>query len=532
MKVLLKSGTIMDGSGEKGYVGDVLLEYGRIKKVSKTPLDADCPTIDCTGKVIAPGFIDAHSHNDCCMHFKDDLPFTEPFIRQGITSYVAGQCGFSIAGVEKGSPYGNETNFFPTEKDGPQYFHTYEEYFDYLRKSGMRQNMAMFAGHGIALGSIVGAEPGGASSPDAKRRTAAILSEGLDAGCKGISFGIAYRPSLFIPDTEIREMAELAIKRNMVVTYHARALGTSGIPWYGNEEPHNLRWTREFLDLFRGSNARLQISHLLFVGETAWPTYEPMFELLQKNIDAGDIDLMFDMFSYTQGATSASMRLPQFFYDNLPQIYTDTSLWPQLEKEVRAFNEGRGIHPEDVLLCNPIDPEWDKYKGMSVAELSDKLGMGNGQFYMELYRRSGGTATLYMLVEQDENKIPLQMQHDKALYMTDAWVVPGSLQSAPAYGSLPKFLRLAREHKQQSMEMTIAKMTGRTADRFDLFGRGYLKDGYAADVVVFDAATVRENATSREPEQFPTGIHHVFINGEHVLNEGTLDASIKAGKLL
>ncbi|MDL2289606.1 hypothetical protein LJB83_02460 [Clostridia bacterium OttesenSCG-928-F22] len=534
MKVLLKNGLIMDGTGEKAYQGDVLVDGFRIKEVSNLPITADCPTIDCTGLAIAPGFIDSHSHNDSCIYFKEDIPFTEPFLRQGITTYVAGQCGFSIAGIEKGSPYGNETNFFPTSPNDPQFFNTYAEYFEYIRNNGIRQNMAMFAGHGIALGSVVGAEPKGPTTPEQMGRTAAIIEEGLDAGCKGISFGLGYRPGIFCTNKELRDIAELAVKRNKLITVHSRVMGNLGVELYGEDfsEPHNVRWNREFLDLFRGSNARVHISHLLFVGRAAWPSYDQMFEMIEKNLAMGDIDLMFDMYSYIQGGTSISVRMPPFFFDNFPQIFDDKSLWPQLEKEITRFNSGRGIEPNDVLLCNPFDDELQKYRGMFMDEICEARGMSLTELYLDLYKRSNGTASIYILIEQPEENVPKQMVHDKALYMTDAWIVPGSLQNACAYGSLPKFLRISRETKNQSMEMTVAKMTGRAATRWDLFGRGFLRKGYFADITVFNPNTVAETATPKQPEQFPIGIEHVFINGEHVLNQGNFDKGIRAGMLL
>ena len=534
-RICLKSGLIMDGTGEKGFVGDVLIENDRIKCVSKTPLEVDCPVIDCTGLVISSGFIDSHSHNDSCIFFQKDLEYTEPFIRQGITTYVAGQCGFSAAGVEKGSPYGNETSFMPVSPDEKQsYWNTYADYFDYCRKIGMRQNMAMMAGHGIAAGSVVGATPKGESSPEEKKRIAAILEEGLDAGCKGISFGLGYRPGIFIPDSEIREMAELSVKRNKLITFHARVMGSMATELYGDDYsiPHNVRWYSEFIQRFRGSGARLHISHLLFVGRAAWPSYDQMFELLDGVIRDGDIDLWFDMYSYIQGITSISVRMPQFFYDHLPDIYTNQSLWPQLEEEINKFNHGRGIEPHDVLLCNPFDEELMQYRGMFMDEICEARGMTLGQLYMDLYRRTNGTASIYILIEQPEENVPKQMVHDRALYMTDAWIVPGSLQNPCAYGAMPKFLRLTRETGNQPMEMTIAKMTGRAAKRFDLYGRGFVKDGYFADLVVFDHNTIAETATPQNPESAPIGIHHVFINGEHVLNGNKLDESIKAGMVL
>jgi N-acyl-D-aspartate/D-glutamate deacylase len=533
-RLLFENAQIMDGTGLPGYRGNVLIGDGKILAVSKTPIAAECEKLDCEGLALAPGFIDAHSHHDLDTYYADDMSMNEPFLRQGITTYVAGNCGFSPAGMWPQSPYRNEIMAWKAEGDAP--WNTYGEYFDFLRKKGMRANMAMLAGHGFALASVVGNTPApGHTAPDDMKKVRAALEEGLDSGCKGISFGLGYRPSSFIPDEEVREAAQWAINRHKLVAVHERIMTAHAPQLYGDDYsvPHNLRWHREFLERFRDSGARLQLSHLLTVGRAAFPTFGPMMELIDEMMGAG-MDLWFDMYSYVEGGTTISIRMPNFFYDNLPRIYEDKSLWDKLEEATVEKNHGIGILPSDVLLAEPYDEGLREYIGLTMDKIAASRRQTVSQWYMELYRRSNGFAKIYFTVEQKEENIPEQMRHPRALYMTDAWVEPekGCLQNACAYGAMPKFLRLSREHAKQSMEETVAKMTGRTAARFDLYGRGLIKEGYAADITIFDPATVAEVATPQDPERFPVGIAHVFINGKHILNQGKLDTDAKAGSLL
>ena len=535
-RICLKNGYIIDGSGEKGFIGDVLIENCRIKQVSQTSLNVDCPIIDCTGLAISPGFIDSHSHQDNYIFADNELAYTKPFIHQGITTYVAGNCGFSAAGVLRGSCSADLGGLSTAEELGisEMPWNTYAEYFDYLRKKGIRQNMATFAGHGTALASVVGLTPKGKTSPEDMKKVSAILEEGMAAGCKGISFGLGYRPGVFVPDTEIREIAELAIKRNKLITVHSRVMGSMAPDLYGEDYsvPHNVRWLKGFLELFRNSGARLQSSHLLFVGRKAWPSYDQMFEMLQDMMDHGGMDLWFDMYSYIQGITNIGIRMPKFFYDHLPEIYDDKSLMPELEAGIKKINSGRGIELNDVLLCDGKDAELNQYRGMYMDEICEARNMTPGELYMDIYKRSNGDATIYIMVEQPEEYVLKQMVHERALYMTDAWIIPGSLQNPCAYGAMPKFLRVARETGNLPVEQVIAHMTGRAAKRFDLFGRGLLKDGYFADIVVFDPKTIADKATPKDPEQYPVGISHVFINGAHVLDHDKLDETLKAGMVL
>ena len=536
-RVCLKSGRIMDGTGKRSFIGDVLVENGRIQCISQTPLEVDCPVIDCTGLAIAPGFIDSHSHMDNYMFYDNDQEYTECFIRQGITTFVAGQCGYGVAGIAKDSPYKADLciNNDAHVVDPKIPMNTYAEYFDYLRQKGIRLNMATMIGHGTTMGSITGLIlPQGPSSPEVKKKIKYLLEQGLDEGCKGISFGFGYRPASFLPESEIREMAELAINRNKLITVHSRILGSHSpsVNYGDSPEPHNIRWHREFLELFQDSAARLQISHLIFVGRSAWPTYEPMMEMLQGFMDHGGMDLWFDLFSYTQGVTTIGLRMPQFFYDHCPQILNDESLWPALDEVIRKDNEVRGVYPDDMLLCDAFNEEYNQYRGKTLGEIMKERNISMGQLSVELYRNSNGYAQLYILVEHSDDLILREMVHPRALYMTDAWIIPGSLQNPCCYGTMPRFLRLARETNNQTMEETIAKMTGNAAIRYDLYGRGFIREGYAADIVVFNPDTVAETATSRKPDTYPIGIEHVFINGEHILNQGQFDHTLKVGSLL
>lgn len=535
-RIYLKNGTIMDGTGSDSYPGNLLIEGDRIAAISRTDLAPEgCRTIDCTGKVIAPGFIDAHSHQDAYIYYTNDLEMTEPFLRQGVTTHVGGNCGLGPAGLMKNSPFRQEVfrrrPEFMEENSAP--WETYADYFDYLRKKGIRSNLATLAAHGTALASIVGYNQKGPTSPENLKILESILNEGMDAGCKGISCGIAYAPGIHLPDQEFRQVAEWAKKRDKVIAFHTRTYSTELPEFYGDDYriPHNVRWQKEFLELFRDSGIKLQLSHLIFSGRTAFDTFDQMMAVINEMTHAG-FDLWFDMFSYIQSSTYIMTMMPKFFMDHIPEIYTDKSLWPQLEKEMEVNTVRKGKLPSDVIVCDPLIDDYQKYKGMTLDMVMKDRGMTATELYMDMYRRSNGFAWLFHLVAQREADIPREMAHPRCLYMLDCWVQPGAVQSACVYGGMVKFLRLTRETGVQSMEEAIAKMTGRVAKRFSLDHRGLLREGYFADVTVFDPLTVADTATPQDPVQDPIGIEHVFINGLHVLDEGKLDTSLKAGRVV
>lgn len=534
-RTLLKNGYVVDGSGKKGFVGSVALEGDKIAAVSRKPVPEEgFRVIDCAGKVISPGFIDAHSHLDRNIFYQNERQMVEPFIRQGIATFVTGNCGVGVAGIEKGSPFMEALIPDPNTKDpkGKMLFHTYEDFFNHLQEYGMRQNMAFMAPHGVAAGSVVGMENPLPITPEIEKRIERLQAEALDTGCKGISFGLGYRPDNFFTDEEIRRSCDVAIRRNKLITVHERVMSLTKPYVPGGEEPENVKWTREFVELFRGSGAKLQLSHLLFVGRTAFTSFEPMMEMFDREVEESGVDLWFDMYSYVQGVSSIQVLLPVPFFKMIPGIYENKPMLAQMAAMMMDAYGKIGIMPADVQLCDGMSEEYTPYNGMFMDQIMKERGVNVAELYTDLYRRSHGFARIYFYVEQDERTIPLEMTNPRALYMTDAYYVPGCHQNQAAYNTMPKFLRLARETGNQTLEETIAKMTGRSADRFDLPKRGYLREGNYADVVVFDYENITDTSTPEKPDSEPIGIEHLFVNGSHILEKGALDPDSRKGMLI
>ena len=530
-RILLKNGLIMDGTGEEAYQGDILIEGNRIQEVSAVPITvSDCKVLDCAGMAIAPGFIDAHSHYDQLVCLPNELDYTEPFIRQGVTTYVAGQCGYSPAGICGDYP---PSLLLPNDQGiGP--WNTYHEFFENMRGFGMRQNLAMLAGHTTALSSAAGMTPQTPIPPADRKRTTTVLEEGMDAGCKGISFGLGYPPCKFMSDLEIREFAETAVKRGALIGVHSRVYNSAAPFLYGEEvsEPHNIRWHREFLGLFKNSGARIVISHMAFIGKASWLTYEPFFEMLNEYITDGGMDLWFDIYPYAMGAKNVGLLLIPFFYDHLPSIYESKSLLAELQKRLAERFEDIGYPVSMMMLCNAYCGKYRPYHGMFLPDLLEKTGMSLAEFFVDLYRESKGAGTIYTLFDYPEEILPEMMKHPHALYGTDAWYEPGSHQNAGTYGGFAKFLRLARETDGLTMEQAVKHMTGLTADRYHLYGRGYLRKGYFADIVVFSPDSIAECATVENPDRYSKGIRHVFVNGSQIIHDGNLDIKSREGLIL
>ena len=532
-RILLKNGWIVDGSGRDRFQGDVLIEGKKIKTVSSFPLSGEGARIlDCEGLVVAPGFIDGHSHQDHFFAVDDPHPFFDSFLEQGITTFLCGNCGFGMAGFQKGSPYKQEIakGFLANAlRDVEVSWDTWPEYEQVMEQKGMLANMAKLAAHGAALGSVIG--PG---TPDAsaltgqvKAEVLEILEEGLLDGCKGISLGLAYRPGNFMTDEEIHQTAALAAKHGKLLTVHRKVETALSGAYADFDEPHNVRWLRSFFDIIKDTGVKVHISHLIYPGRSTFPSYEAMHQLLETYRAAG-LNVTYDMYSYEYGATEIAILLAADIPLVLDRIRTDRAYHDLREAESLKTAELAGIHESDVILSNPYVPELEPYKGMNFHDMAKVRGLSGFDNKLDILERTNGHATILLSPYYTTEMIVRQMQDPLCHYMTDAWIDPGCTQNPAAYGGMPRFLRLAREKTGMRLEDVVHKMTGKTARRFDLGRRGLLKNGYYADITVFDPEKVCETATPEHTQGKPKGIACVMVNGQIVVERGQVK-DVRAG---
>ena len=283
MKTLLKNGRIYDGTGAEPYIGSVLYEDDRIISVMPDidPATADT-VIDMTGQSVAPGFIDGHSHNDWFAIKNNPKKYFEPFIRQGMTTFVAGNCGISAIGFSDGTPH--------LDKVGAGLFHfddTTGEYasFDDWAKATDRNmpcNMAELTGHCSARASVSGSKPG-KLTPAEEEQMLDLLERDLKQGAAGISLGMMYDPGLFADVEELKKVASLCVKYDRPLTVHPRAeskVSTCYPELFGRS--HLLRALDELYEVAKGTNLKLQYSHAIFVGRKTYPDLDEFMEMIER----------------------------------------------------------------------------------------------------------------------------------------------------------------------------------------------------------------------------------------------------------
>lgn len=530
-RLLLKNGLIADGSGRRAFYGDVLIKGEKIELVTPREIAFNGETVDCTGKVIAPGFIDMHSHMDWVMPVKGHSQMKSPYTAQGITTFVGGNCGFGVAGFRSGTEFRER---LATRVSGLYRFDwdTMDQYFARINRQGIHHNLVNLAGHGTTRTSIRGYDPS-PLNPDEMREMLLLLEEAMDQGAYGVSLGLQYEPGIFATMEELKQIAKLVKRKDKILTVHMKAYsslsGTYPLKLFGR--PHNLLAIEDMLNLARETGVRLQLSHLIFVGSRTWKTYEEALTLVDQAIAEG-LDVKFDTYAYHCGTSIINVFFPEWFLARIPEAYDSQEDRSRLWWELQLIKALLGFGYEDIQIVEANHPDLDQYNGMFLKEIAARRGMSQFANFVDVARKSGGRARVLNHRYSNSEIVMELMKHPASMYMTDATIFAGGSQNPAAYGNFPRFFEFARDNRLQALEEAVHKMTGASAARFQIKDRGILDKGYAADITIFDWETVKNNNTPEDAEQAPTGIEAVIINGQQVLTSGRVADSTLAGMVL
>jgi N-acyl-D-amino-acid deacylase len=524
---LLANGLIVDGTSQEAYTGHLLIKGAKIEEVSRSPIEIDCKTMDCAGLVIAPGFIDAHSHMDWILPLEGAHELKNPFIAQGCTTFVTGNCGFSPGGFRRNSEYKGMIRL-GTDRGFEVSWDTVEGYFESLGRTGLSHNIVHLVGHGTTQISMRGMDPSSLDE-DELAELLALLEEAMDQGARGVSFGLGYEPGMFFSKDDITEVARLVKKKEKILTVHGRAYSfMSGFYPSRDGTPHNVLSLEEMIDVARDTGVRLQYSHLMFAGSRTHPTYAQCLEVLDRAISEG-VDVMIDTYPYHCGNSIINVVLPPWFLANLPANYSDGQALARVERGLDNMSRNVGFGYEDVQLTFANHPDFDPFNGMFVDQIADELGMPPSRVVVTLSEKTKGRARILNHNYSNMEIIDALISHPACLFMTDSVVSAEGVQNPASFGAFPLLLQYARDRKLASLEESVRKMTGATAERLGVRDRGLLRSGLAADITVFDWENVLDNNTVTETNLAPSGIEAVFVNGRQVLKDGVVDGSASAG---
>jgi len=538
---LLRGGKIVDGTGGQARDGHVLIDGDRIKALlgAGEALPAADSVIDVTGCVVAPGFIDAHSHMDWSLPLDDHPYLLKCFLEQGVTTVVAGNCGFSPAPVEAETFTLLDSGLvLPFEKPLDYSWRSMGEFLDRIQERRPVLNLAQLVGH--ATIRIAASTRRGAMKPDELKNCLAKAQQSLDEGACGLSFGLGYHPGIWSPTEEIAAFSAVAAKAKKPVTVHQRTyLRLSRVYSPLSLKPHNLLALQEMIDVARSTGVSLQLSHAVLFFRGTWPTIDRYLGMIEEGRRQG-VDVMMDAIPYTSLNGSVSALLPLWFIASLPQGYK--SRWARLRVNVEynplVFRRSGYDVKKQVRLMDAGVQEWEHLSGLPIGEIARKWGVSTMDAALRLCESSSGRAAILCLEAAgepgNEKHLETILSHSVCLFGTDALIRSKGCPNPAAFGTFPKVLGYyARERKLFSVEDAIRRMTSASADRFGLKNRGRLEPGKAADIVVFDPQKISETPpVGQRPAGKPAGIHHVFLNGAHVVKDGTYVVGARAGRVL
>ncbi|HVX87684.1 MAG TPA: amidohydrolase family protein [Gemmatimonadales bacterium] len=501
--LVIRNGTLFDGTGAAGVELDLAITGGRISAIGPRLRDTGREEIDARGMAVAPGFIDIHSHADS--NLPDD-PRAESVIRQGVTTVVVGADGDSDATGSPARPFG--------------------AYWEAVRGWRPAVNVASMVGLGAIRGEKIGDADRPATDAEVREMTAWVVRAIAEGAC-GASSGLEYTPGGFASTAELGTCcAPLAAARLPYAT-HMR-----------NEDDRVLEAIEESIAVARLARCPLQISHLKMQGPRNWSKLDQAFARVAEARRAG-IDAAFDRYPYVAYQTGLTNLFPLWSRDGGTDAFlgrlVDTAVEPRIREAVVAKVALIGGW-DNVMVTSVRDSTDRAVEGKRLGSYAQGLGADPYEMTKDLLRRSRGGVGMVGFAMSEEN-LDRILAHPQGMVCSDggSFAIDGPTRRGSPHprgaGSFPRVLaRYVRERKALTLAAAIHKMSGLPASRLRLRDRGRLVRGCAGDVVVFDPATVADRATFEDPFQYPVGISAVVVNGTVALRDGArTDAGRHAG---
>ena len=491
--IIVRGGMVFDGTGAAGAERDVAIAGGRIAAIARRIPGRGTDEIDARGLAVAPGFLDIHSHGDGSL---DEDPRAESLIREGITTIIAGQDGGSGA---TGGP----------EQPFPALFQAIESHAPSV-------NVASMVGLGTVRGAVIG-DRDRPATPDEIARMTAMVAQALADGACGASSGLEYTPGAFASRDELIAVCRPLAARRLPYATHMR-----------NEDDRVLESIDEAIAVAEGAGAPLQISHLKTQGPRNWKKLDTVFARITAARKRG-LDVAFDRYPYVAYQTGLTNLFPVWSRDGgidgfLARL-ADSATAPRIRAETLAKIELLGGW-DNVMVTSVRDSTDRAAEGKRLGSYSQAAATDPYEMATALLRRSHGGVGMVGFAMSEEN-LERILAHPLGMVCSDggSYAVDGPTRRGSPHprglGTFPRVLgRYVRERKALTLAAAIHKMSGFPAARVRLADRGRLRPGLAADVTVFDPATVIDRATFEQPFQYPIGIRAVVVNGAIALRDG------------
>ncbi|HZH91544.1 MAG TPA: D-aminoacylase [Pyrinomonadaceae bacterium] len=485
--LVITNGRIVDGTGNPWFRADIAVKDGRIARIGHiAPTDA-LVSVDARNQIVAPGFIDVHTHAEGIYN----QPAAENFVRMGVTSLVTGNCGSSATDIG-----------------------------EFLGRSGQQPlavNLATLIAHGDVRRKVMGLE---ARAPSAEelQKMEAMVEQGMRDGALGLSTGLIYVPGTFAKTDEVTALARVAARHGGIYATHMR-----------NEGERVLEAIRESIEIGERANLPVEISHFKISNKKLWGQTQATIGLIREARGRG-LQVTVDQYAYTASSTSLDSRLPSWVLEGGREAgktrLADPAVRSRVVAELKDSLKRSGFKDfaYAVVASYAKNPA---FNGKSIAAIA-KEARGKADIasqieqILEMYTEGGAGMVYHSMGEQDVQAI---MREPFTMIASDSGVRRFG-EGAPhprGYGNNARVLgHYVRELRVLTLEDAIRKMTSLPAQTFHLRDRGLVREGFAADLVIFDETAIADRATFEQPHQYPTGISHVLVNGRPVYANGQM----------
>jgi N-acyl-D-aspartate/D-glutamate deacylase len=481
--VVLRGGTLHDGSGGPGKVGDLAVKGGRIVAVGTFDVAGKPRVIDAKGLIIAPGFIDLHSHSDIPLQRKATRA-NLCFLHQGVTTVVTGNCGAGPADVAK--------------------------YFAALEKDGVGTNVIHLMPHNTVRRQVM-KNADRAPSPAELKSMEALVEKGMKDGAWGMATGLIYTPGSYAKTDELIALAKVVARHGGIYASHIR-----------NEGVGVLSAVDEALRIGKSAGLPAHISHMKASGKNAWGKSADMIALIERARKGGQV-VTGDQYPYIASSTSlAATVIPVRWRAGDAKDFqarlADAEKGPQIRKAIADSLALRDSGASLRIARYAKQPEW---QGKDLATIAREQKKSAVDLVLEIEMNGGAGVVNFGMREEDVRLIMKQPYVATASDGSSQDPKSGTVPHPRSYGTFPRKIgRYALADGIITLEHALRSATGLPADILKLPERGYLRKGYHADVVVFDPKTFRDVATYDKPHQLATGVRYLFVNGELAIDDG------------
>ncbi|MEU6761301.1 D-aminoacylase [Streptomyces sp. NPDC046853] len=518
MDLVIRDARVIDGTGGASYQADVGVHEGRITTIHREgdagPRPTGTRTVEAQGLALAPGFIDMHAHSDLAL-LRD--PDHSAKAAQGVTLEVIGQDGLSYAPVDDRTLAQVRQAITGWNGDGSDIdfdWRTVGEYLDRLDRQGTAVNAAYLIPQGTVRMYAVGWDDRPATPAEVERMKQ-LVAEGMEQGAVGMSSGLTYTPGMYADDSELTELCKVVAQFNGYYCPHHRSYGAGALQAY-----------EEMVNLTRTANCPLHLAHATMNFGVNKGKAPDLLALLDSAL-ANGADITLDTYPYTPGCTTLVAMLPSWASEGGPD-----SILARLQDDPTAEKIRHHMEVIGADGCHGVPIEWDRieisgvsepaltsFVGKTVAESAAERGEEPWVTARRLLIEDKLGSTILQHVGHEEN-VQAIMQHPVHTGGSDG-ILQGFKPHPRAYGTFPQYLgRYVRELGVLTLEECVAHLTGRPAARLRLPDRGIVREGYRADLVLFDPQTVAAGSTFDAPRTLPTGIPHVLIDGKFVMEDG------------